>query len=519
MSTYAFSTKQNKTKHMARNIMQNLLSHKASSDPSKAGEVAHVYTIPYIVGVSPPHAPQYGNKASPQTMAGIELFMPILQASSKNMQMVFDKNNGLSLGAVVDASNVKKGSSATSYIVDPDENISPLGVSLKWNNVNMKSSIVRGMPYGTMRYGKDAKPTILAGNRPVSILRDSDDDKSSTSSSNKIMCGSTTGKPIVQDPNHMVPISHDGKAHEYSVKRELIIQFADSDFTWVVFFSKPVEVLCHSEAMASVSVPGGDSEVQFRLNVVEVNDEGTTTQDEDELVVRVALLDECSTGKAIIKEHCTQLKTLGYDTVSRKEKSKQYLQVLREGAMLYPKSPEVGTIFPTEDEEDNGSDRVSTVVFDWDASSVNQKGDTHTVSEKKAAASIVAGSYGLRAAAELIETPLKTKKEENSLIMFALPHHLESLSTNADLEADDSLCLRTFHGRTCLVQGSQWSLSVSHGKPQSFLADRPPVADLIPSIAKALEKDIHFKISPNVKRGAADTYFPVSNTAIHLCLI
>lgn len=100
----------------------------------------------------------------------------------------------------------------------------------------------------------------------------------------------------------MVPISHDGKAHVYSVKRELIIQFADSDFTWVVFFSKPIEVLCHSEAMAavSVSVPGGNSEVQFRLNVVEVNDEGKTTQEKDELVVRVALLDECSTGKAII---------------------------------------------------------------------------------------------------------------------------------------------------------------------------------------------------------------------------
>ena len=49
-----------------------------------------------------------------------------------------------------------------------------------------------------------------------------------------------------------------------------------------------------------MSVPGGDSEVQFRLNVVEVNDEGKTTQEKDELVVRVALLDECSTGKAII---------------------------------------------------------------------------------------------------------------------------------------------------------------------------------------------------------------------------
>lgn len=92
--------------------------------------------------------------------------------------------------------------------------------------------------------------------------------------------------------------------------------------------------------------------------------------------------------------------------------------------------------------------------------------------------------------------------------MFALPHHLESLAGDSD--ADDSLCLHTFHGRTCLVQGSVWNLPVAHGDPQSFIADRPPVADAIPSIAEALTEDIQYKMSPNVLRGAADTYFPVS---------
>ena len=51
-------------------------------------------------------------------------------------------------------------------------------------------------------------------------------------------------------------------------------------------------------------------------------------------------------------------------------------------------------------------------------------------------------------------------------------------------------------------------MPIDHGKPQYFIADRPPVADAIPSIAEALTKDIHFKMSSNILRGAADTYFP-----------
>lgn len=480
-----------------------------------------------MLGVAPPHAPKLpsgGNsKATTETMAGIELFLPILKAGDSNMQMVFDKNNGISLGAIVEEESVhaKGTSSLTSYVVDPNEDINPLGVSLKWNYVNVISHIVRGMPYGTLRFGKDSMnksvlPTILAGNRARSILidtnNDNDYDTSSPSSSNKkkMECGSFTGQSIDQDPNHPAAISSDGKANVYSVEREIILHMDESDFTWVVFFSKPVKVQCYTDAVPVVSVPGSNPEVEFRLNVVEVND-----GEEEELVVRVALLNECTSGKGIIKEHCEHLQTLGYDTISSKNKSKEYLEVLRKGAVLYPKSPLVGTQFPEDDnDEEEDKDRVTNVVFDWDVTSANSYDNSAASNSDSAVSPTVVGSVGLRATSSetvLMESTDTTRKDDDTFIMFALPHHLESLSSSSsDSEFDNSLCLRTFHGRTCLVQGSFWNMPIAHGPPQSFLADRPPAAVAIPLIADALSKDINFKLSDNVLRGAADTYFPVS---------
>mmetsp|Transcript_10461 Transcript_10461/g.25692 ORF Transcript_10461/g.25692 Transcript_10461/m.25692 type:complete len:766 (+) Transcript_10461:163-2460(+) len=234
-------------------------------------------------------------------------------------------------------------------------------------------------------------------------------------------------------------------------------------------------------------------------------------EEEEELVVRMALLDECTTGRGIIKAHCDNLKKLGYDTVSDKtKKSKEYLKVLREGAMLYPRSPSVGTEFPMEEAEDGGGggeeQRATDVVFDWDAVPVRSEGAR--VAPREVVASVVAGSLGLRA--ENGGEDDNDNDDDDAFVMFALPHHLESLSTNAmgSKAYDDSLCLHTFHGRTCLVRGSAWRMSVSHGAPQSFVADRPPAADAIPSIAEALREDVGFELSPNVLRGAADTYFP-----------
>ncbi|KAL7437974.1 hypothetical protein ACHAXM_005924 [Skeletonema potamos] len=453
----------------------NLLSHKAASDPSKAGEVAHVYTIPYIVGVSPP-TPKNMPISATTTMAGIELFLPVMKTSSRNMQMVFDKYNGVSLGALIDEKKVKnigEDDAATSYHVINDgsaTSISPLGVSLRWNHLDMKTYIVRGMPYGTVAYGKDVLPTILAGNRPSSIIIDKDD-------SNKMQCGSLTGKPVEQDPKTKAPISNDGAAHTYTVEKELVFHLKQSDFTWVVFFSKPVKLRCFSDAIPVVSVAAPNEEVQFRVDVTEVISE---EDDDEELVVRMAVASECTTGKSTMNEHCDN--TLGYDTVS--SNVEEYLELLRKGKDFYPKNPLIGMEFPAGDEND---ERVTNVVFDWDFTST--KVDTSTAADQ--------ASTSLRGV-----TP-SNDNDDDALIMFALPHHLKSLS-----ETDSSMCFHTFHGRTCIVHGSKWELPVDHGDPQSFLADRPPLADVIPDIAEALKEDVKFQFSSNVLRGAADTYFP-----------
>jgi len=512
----------------------NLLSHRAAADPLTTNEVGHVYTLPYIVGISPPHCPALPSETQSTTLAGIELSLPVMKTSDINIQMIYDKSNALSLGAIVNEEGVKSaedgGSSLASYEVDPDEPLSPLGVSLKWNNVNMKSSIVRGMPYGTMRFGKDDRthqsvlPTFASGNRPVTILLDSKETTFKTlktgrknalkTGDRKMMCGTLNGKPEQLPGGQTAPISADGKAHAYSVEKEMIFHMHQSDFTWVAFFSKPVKVQCFSDILPLVSVPGAITKVQFRVNVVEV-DNGKNP--EEELVVRVALLDECTTGQSQMHAHCDHLKTLGYETTFGENKVKEYLKVLREGAMLYPKSPLVGTEFPKEDDEtDKGGevskDRVTNVVFDWDATPVKAGGAPPAVATPSLRATVEPPKATITDMSLGVEA-LKNQKDD-AFIMFALPHHLETFASatredgsNQFTYDDDSLCLHSFHGRTCLVHGSVWNLPVEHGTPQSFLADRPPSAKAIPSIAEALGEDVQFQINPNVLRGAVDTYF------------
>ena len=446
------------------------------------------------------------------------------------MQMVYDRHTGISLGAIVeDHGSSSKSSALTSYTVDETEPLSPLGVSLKWNHVNMKSHVVRGMPYGTVRFGKTKNkfelPTVLSGNRIASILLDSDDTTNSNEGE-KMLCGSLTGHAIKQDPAHRVPLTSDGKPRTYTVQREIILHMEQSDFTWVAFFSKPVKVECYSDAKPAVSVPGADAEVQFMLRVTEVLDGENETKnkksdknDDEELVVRMAVLNQCTTGKATIKEHCDHLKSLGYKSISSKEKTKEYLEVLRKGAMQFPKTPLVGTQFP-EEEEDDGQERATNVFFDWDVTSSNSGNGGESAAKGGVAPmspTIEASSLRAATASLPMDTADDSKNDESDFIMFALPHHLDTLASTSTL-GDDPLCLHTFHGRTCLVRGATWNLRVEHGAPQSFVADRPPMAKVVPSLAEALRKDVHFKLSDNILRGAADTYFPVSYAMVAVLL-
>jgi hypothetical protein len=423
----------------------NLVSHHAA----KPDDSTSVYTVPYIIDTA-------AKAASDEMTAGIRVHWPILQASDRNMQMVDDYKNCITLGTT-------DKDMAESYHVQ-DGPLSPLGVSLEWGSTNKKgmaTHIVRGMPYATVQYEGGVLPMLysyngLATKRNNTIELDS---KGETGAGTKLKCGV------------------DGKAGEIAaVQSELEMHFINSDFTWIVFFSQPVKVSC--------GMTKGDEKLRdFHLNVVSYE-----ASKEEPLTVRMSLLDQCTSGQSNIRQHCAAKNKVRASasgkspTTTRaetKEKEdgaiKRYGKLLREGAHIYPASPQIDFIYPSDrfDEEDGST---AHMTIDWDA---------QQISESK--------SEG---------TSLDTSK----LLMYALPHHQETL-VDSSVDTITKECTDTFHGRTCLVQGDQWKLDVDLGKPMSFTASRPPSPEAIPALADALSEDINYQLPENLLRAAADTYF------------
>jgi Glycosyl hydrolase family 81 C-terminal domain/Glycosyl hydrolase family 81 N-terminal domain len=350
--------------------------------------------------------------------------------------MVNDFKNSLSLGSR---------DALPKYMVHPYATLSNLGVSLLWTDSNnnssnkedsttksMMSSIVRGMPYATMKYYGGAMPILYSYNGPASsdtaILADG---------KHGIQCGNMTS-------------SHGGtlSGKSVSVDKEVQLHFVNSDFTWGVFFSKPVKVVC--------GVTDGDEWTrEFQLSVVEYE-----ISDEEPLITQVSLLDECTTGKSNIKAHCSE-------EILASKKSEQYAKLIRESALMFPANPKLTFTYP----EEGSSDRVANVTIDWSP-----------------------------------ETSGQSEDDTQLLVMFALPHHQESLNASTDVTVTDQ-CFDTFHGRTCLVKGNKWTLAEDLGTPMSFNARRPPEASNIPALAAALAEDIHYQMPDNLFRAAADTYF------------
>lgn len=375
----------------------NLVSHKSSVKPDEI--MSRVYTTPYVIDVAPPN-----------DMAGIRVHWPVIKASANNIQMVYDYNNGVSMGTTdVDAS----------YLVDEDEGISDLSLSLKWGDKSdkaMVTHIVRGMPYSTTRYYGGALPVLYSDNAPNS-------------------------QPLV-DGEAVLDCEGGGTV---TVEKEIQLHFRNSDFTWAVFFSKPVEVSCE--------IIGDDIKLaSFELSIIdyEIDDEPLTT--------RIALIDPCTTGKSDITEHC-----------SEKNEWKDpdgYVALLRERVGTFPTSPTIDFEYPGDDVP--AKEREVKMTIDWKATSSSSEED----------------------------------EDEDDLIMFALPHHQEDLADTCT-----TYCIPTFHGKTCLVEGSSWTLTEDISTPVSFTAGRPPEAETIPALVKALKEDINYRLSDNMLRGAADTYF------------
>ena len=419
------------------------------------------------------------------SITGIRLHWPTVKASDRNMQMVANAVNGLTLGAT----NLQR---MYSLVTDKDDELSPLGLSLQWTDQgedgddmkdrsipnetdapnthtlledttmeaaggfvrsgktttstkeakttaanSMTTHLVRGMPYATMEYTGHVIPSLTAGNE----LTLGNIDQTST-----LKCGSMRLDPTTKKPVEF------GHIASQTVQSEILLHFKESDFTWMVLFSRPVKITCN-EAPKNDG-PGIIPETMFQLFVEE---------SEEPLTVRVALVNECTTGKSDVKDHC--------DKSHQMKDVKGYADLLRKHAGWYPLLPKLEIEAVVEYDK---KDDMSRLTFDWNVK-----------------------SFGSNSA---------SKDESKPLLMFALPHHQLQLN-GSDSKLLTDYCKPTFHGSTCLVQGPKWMLQDTLGKPQAWIGERPPEASAIPDLAKALKEDIQFRLSDNLHRAAIDTYF------------
>lgn len=447
----------------------NLLSDAAGTRYNT--EASRVYTVPYIIDTV-------------GSIPGVRVHWPTIQASTRNIQMVVDVENGLTLGGT--------GVDPRYTLADDGENgVSLLGLSLEWASTSSQDSdatttgstsgsisssmvahIVRGMPMATMEYkGNGIVPTIVGGKVPAS-------DPLIDGTTTALKCGILE----VDDAGRLLPAK---TADAQPVQSEVLVHFKGSDYTWIIFFSKPVTVSCSAAPDPETvqgTTPGANPAMatgtMFQLQVTSVEGDG----DEGPLVVRTALVDECTTGHAAIMAHCEESR--------RMKDPKGYLEMLRKTSHLYPRGlPKVELHF---------SDTVrnaSHVTFDWDVASSGSADD---------------GFMTSTTTSNLTNPDNGGNTSEIELLMYALPFQQEMLegidgvSTNKVLK---DFCKPTFHGSTCLVKGSKWSM-VEMLEPQiSFYGARPPEASAIPTLAEALSSDIENRLSNNLKRGAADTYF------------
>lgn len=381
----------------------NLVSHKAAVQPDDS---SNVYTVPYRVDTAAPT----------DKLSGVRVHWPVLQASDRNVQMVDDFKNMLALGA--------GHLNSSQYVVSPHHPLSPIGVSLEWTDgdASMETHLVRGMPYVTMKYTNGALPRLYSYNGPASDL-EIDGTKGDT-----LQCG----------------IGEAGNA--VTVQKELKFHAFNSDFTWIVFFSQPVQATCQ---LSSKDIYTRD----WQLDVTSIKSANATQP----LVVRLALLDQCTTGMSNIKQHCA---------VKDWSDPQAYEDLLRQHASAVPTSPKIHFAYHAEEKSPNQKNG-ETMTIDWAVESTDGDDDTE-------------------------------------LLAFALPHHQVAMGKTTNIT---NQCINTFHGSTCLVKGNHWTLSEDLGEPMSFTAPRPPEASAIDTLAKALSKDIQYKLSDNMHRGAADTYF------------
>lgn len=324
----------------------------------------------------------------------------------------------------------------------------------------MFSSIVKGMPYGTMVYettryessqgkkeGETWYPTV-ASQIPLAqapIV----DGKTNLGCLGQTFSSSNSQKKSTKEDE---PDEYQAK-----VEKEIELHFVDSDFSWLVFVSKPVTIQCVFDKATTT----------MQLQVVDSDDDDG--EEEPPFVIRIALAKFCTSNKNPIYCHHEQL--LPYSLGLGQGR---YEDLLRNHSRLVP-GPNTDFDYNL-DETKHQID----IIFDWDARDMSD-----------------------------YQTPMSTTDTHTSmdedLIAFALPHHLDLMGTQ-NAPGYLKYCANTLIGPACMLSGSQWKM-VEHVPAINFRAPRPPAQWAIKALAKSAKKDIKYRLPPLYEKGSGDTYF------------
>lgn len=300
-----------------------LLDNDALNDANR------VYTIPYIIDTVGP-------------IPGIRLFETRVLGMDKIVQVTYVNFHGLTLGATHNLESTKAHDETRNILphhfsLDDDQPsipLSPLGVTLKWKSTNtsspfqkMSSSIVRGMPYGTMRYQYRKADGLFQGALPTVA--------------SELLPHSSS--PLVDSKKKLICANATEEGSEELVTKSVTLSFPDSDYTWVVFYSHPVYVRCYEKE-------------QFFLQVNRLMTRNLSQNHQDDVfVARIALLNNCTHGTN--PSHCVGAKP---------NDNSEHSALLHEHANVYP-GPSTKIDFTFIRSEHDNEETDSYLSFNWDA--------------------------------------------------------------------------------------------------------------------------------------------------------
>lgn len=390
---------------------QNFLLLRDGELPSSANRA---YAVPYILDAAGP-------------VPGLRIHTNDIGSSSNVIQINVNDLHGITMGVV-------QGTSEPSIDMDKVysvQEMTQLAVSLEWSEYGMTAPIVKGMPYGTVSYA-DVQIESTGGTLVPAIVSEV-----------------PFNKTVLVDQKHELNCTGEEENLAW-VEKEIELYIPESDFTWLVFVSEPVQISCKiSDSLSILSAIGN------RRSLGEVRP----------FFFRTALFKPCTKGVSPVYCHQEQMRP---DALHMGQGD--YGTILRKHAHLYP-GPNASVSYDIDD-----SEAEATLLFDWNV--------------------------------QAMSSPLYPNisiAHVDEVITFALPHHLDMMKEIVT-PSKDIYCAHSLIGPACLVEGSTWSLSELMPNI-SFRADRPPTDSALPFIFKSLEEDIEFRLPDYYQRGAGDTYF------------